>query len=231
MTDTSSRSPHAEHLAHVIRERHSCRGFLSDPVERSTITRMLELAQASPSWCNTQPWQLIVTEGPGTERFRRALADYASSEPPAPDIAFPEAYVDEAQERRRTCAWQLYEAVGVERGDRVASAAQANRNFELFGAPHVAIVTTDRRLGTYGAVDCGVYLGNLITIAASLGLATIPQAAIATAAPLIREMFDVPEHRDVLCGLSFGYEDPSHPANAFRTERATLDDAVRWAAE
>jgi hypothetical protein len=32
----------------------------------------------------------------------------------------------------------------------------------------------------------------------------------------------------VVCGLAFGLEDPSHPANAFRTPRVALADAVQW---
>src|SRR3546814_13607617 len=61
--------------------------------------------------------------------------------------------------RRRECGLQLYDAVGVAHGDRAASGAQAARNFVLFDAPHVAIVTSRRELGAYGAVDCGAYVG------------------------------------------------------------------------
>jgi hypothetical protein len=32
----------------------------------------------------------------------------------------------------------------------------------------------------------------------------------------------------VICGIAFGYEDPQHPANGFRTDRAPLEDTVRW---
>jgi hypothetical protein len=35
--------------------------------------------------------------------------------------------------RRCESGWQLYEAVGIARGDRAASAEQASKNFELFG--------------------------------------------------------------------------------------------------
>ena len=35
---------------------------------------------------------------------------------------------------------------------------------------------------------------------------------------------DLPEDRDVLCAISFGYPDTDHPANSFRTERAELGD-------
>jgi hypothetical protein len=30
----------------------------------------------------------------------------------------------------------------------------------------------------------------------------------------------------VVCAISFGYADVEHPVNRFRTERASLDDAV-----
>jgi len=30
----------------------------------------------------------------------------------------------------------------------------------------------------------------------------------------------------MVCGISFGYEDVGHPANSYRTSRATLEQAV-----
>jgi hypothetical protein len=32
----------------------------------------------------------------------------------------------------------------------------------------------------------------------------------------------------VVCGISFGYEDAQHPANAFRTRRASLPQVAQW---
>ena len=40
--------------------------------------------------------------------------------------------------------------------------------------------------------------------------------------------FDLPEDRDVLCAISFGYPDLDHPANQFRTDRASPDDVIDW---
>jgi len=216
-------------LEQLLGARFSCRGFQQRPVDRATIIRLLELAQRSPSWCNTQPWRVIITEGAGTERLRAAIGAFAAANPPEPDLPFPERYAGVFLDRRRECAWQLYESVGIERGDRAASTRQALENFALFGAPHVAIMTTERDLGVYGAVDCGVYLGCFLLAAQSLGLATIPQAAMAAVAPPIREHFDLPENRQVLYGVSFGYADDDHPANSFRTTRADVQDVVTWA--
>ena len=49
----------------------------------------------------------------------------------------------------------------------------------MFGAPHVAIVTSDEALGVYGAVDCGAYVSNFMLAAHSLGVGSIAQAALA----------------------------------------------------
>jgi nitroreductase len=102
------------------------------------------------------------------------------------------------------------------------------RNFELFDAPHVAIITTEDDLGVYGAVDCGLYISTFLLAAHSLGLATAPQAALASYSSFIHDHFDIPEHRRVVAGISFGRPDLDHPTNSFRTTREHLDRAVTW---
>src|SRR5271157_1700334 len=82
-------------------------------------------------------------------------------------MAFPREYRGAYLERRRACGFRLYEAVGVARGDREAYAKQGFENYKLFGAPHVAIITSDEALGTYGVVDCGAYVSNFLLAAQS----------------------------------------------------------------
>lgn len=214
-------------LEHLLQERWSCRAFLPRPVPESDIRRLLTIAQRSPSWCNTQPWTVRITSGQGTERFRNELVQHVieTSGRPAPDFTFPQHYTGVRQERRRAQGWQLYEAVGVERGDREASMRQSLRNFELFGAPHVAIITIAAELGTFGAVDGGIYAGAWLLAAQALGVAAIPQAAIAMQAQFVREHFSIPDDELVMLAISFGYPDLEHPANQYRTERADIDEA------
>lgn len=228
----------AETLARLVRERHSCRGYLASPVPRATIDAMLRIAQGTASWCNSQPWQVIVTEGEATERFREALYAHATgnrwedqtARPERPDFPFPARYVGIYKERQRETGWALYRSVGVAHGDREASGRQMLENFRLFGAPHVMIITTEEDLGIYGAIDCGGYVANFMLAAQSLGIATIAQAALAGVSDFIRGHFAIPPERKIVCGISFGYADPDHPANSFRTTRAPLDQVVRFEA-
>lgn len=212
----------------LLKTRRSCRGFLPKQVDRARIDDVLRAAQQTASWCNTQPWQVHVTEGAGTSRVAHELQTRMESEPAKPDFSFPSAYEGEYLARRRACGFQLYASVGVARGDIEGAERQRRANFSLFGAPHVAIVTSPATLGVYGAIDCGAYVQNFMLAATASGIATIAQASLASYADVLREVLEISPDRLVVCGISFGYADPDHPANNFRTSRASVDEAVRW---
>lgn len=216
-------------LRKLLDDRHSCRGFLSKPVPRETIEEILSIAQRTASWCNAQPWRVILLSGEATDRFRTELLEHVSASPQAtPDYPWPREYVGLALARRRECGFQLYDAVGIAKGDRAASAQQARENFRFFGAPHVAVITNDEALGLYGAVDCGAYVSSFMLAAQSFGVATIAQASLVTHGAFVRAYLGIPDDRRLVCGISFGYEDRDHPANRFRTRRAPLSEVVTW---
>jgi nitroreductase len=219
---------HDSRFAHLIATRSSCRSFRPEPVARNTQEQMLALAQRTASWCNSQPWQVHITEAQATDRLREVLLEPKRPDEAGPDFPWPAEYAGIYKERRRECAMALYDSVGVARGDREASAQQARENFRLFGAPHVAMITTPAALGIYGAVDCGGYVANFLLAAASLGVTTIPQAALASRPQRVRDFFGLPADRLVVCGISFGYPERDHPANNFRTTRAPVDAAAYW---
>ncbi|WGL54096.1 nitroreductase family protein [Nocardioides sp. BP30] len=217
-----------DHLLRLAARRHSCRAFTGRVVPRVEIERMLTLAQHAASWCNTQPWQVAVTSGPTTTALADRLTAAALAGERRSDLPRPAAYTGIYRDRRREAGHGLYAGLGIDRADGEARTRQALENFRFFGAPHTAIVTTDRDLGTYGAVDCGAYVAALLLAAESLGLGAIAQAAIATVSDAVREFLELPESRLVVCAVSFGYADEEHPANRFRVGRAALDQVVTW---
>ena len=220
--------PTLDALNQLFATRHSCRAFLPTEVPQNTIKDILACAQKVPSWCNAQPWKLTVTSGDETKRLREALMAAALGGGHDPDLPFPTAYEDEYKSRRRDCGWALYEAVGVKKGDRAGSARQMMENFSLFGAPHCAVLSSPAELGGYGAMDCGGFVAGFTLAAQAAGVASIPQAAVASFAPLLHDMLEIPADRQILCAISFGYSDPGHPANGFRTSRAALEEFTDW---
>ena len=241
MSDAATNVPAGRHsveerigvLEELLGERFSCRAFRPDPVPRPTIDRILTVAQRTASWCNSQPWQVVIASGEAKERFRKLIYNDAASGAgdDAYDFTPPREYLGVYLERRRESGFQLYNTLGIARGDKAAYARQALENYNFFGAPHVAVIHTAEALGIYGAVDCGAYVGNFMLAAQAMGLGVIAQAALAHRSGLIRRHFKLGDDRRVVCGISFGFADRDHRINSYRTSRAGIADAVAFVDE
>lgn len=211
--------------------RFTCRAYQHKALDVELIRTIVDLASRSASWCNVQPWQLVITETlESTERFRQALMERVASQAKAvSDFPFPINYEGVYGERRRGAGIALYSALGIGRKDVERADEQARRNFSLFDAPHVAIVTVPTDLGPYALVDVGGFISSFLLAAQAYGVATTPQGALAKHASFVREYFDIPETQQMVCGISFGFADFDNPANQFRTTRARIDEIMRFA--
>src|SRR6202171_2393890 len=113
-------------LEELLNERYSVRAFLARPVPRETIEQVLQVAQRTASWCNSQPWQVVIASGEARERFRKEI--YAAVSPGAAedgDFSCPREYRACFLERRRESGFQLYNTLGIARGDKATYAKQA----------------------------------------------------------------------------------------------------------
>ena len=219
-------------LEELLNERYSVRAFKPQEVPRATIEHVLTVAQRTASWCNSQPWQVLIASGEAKETFRKAIyAEAASGAKDDHDFTPPREYLGVYLERRRESGFQLYNTLGIARGDKMAYAKQALENYNFFGAPHVAIIHTDEPLGIYGAVDCGAYVGNFMLAAQALGIGSIAQAALARRSDVVREYLKLADDKRVVCGISFGYPKHDDVINSYRTSRAPLPEAVTFIGE
>lgn len=227
VVDPLNQSP-SQQLKELLVSRYSCRAFSDDPVPRPLIEELLEMSQRTASWCNTQPWEVAVTSGESTEAFRGTLYEAAVTTEMKSDIPPPRGFNGVYLDRRRESGYALYNSVGIERHDRPARRTQELENYRLFGAPHVAVITTDKELGEYGYIDCGGYISTFLIAAQSLGISAVPQAAVAMYSDVVREFFKFDDSRIVVAGISFGYADADAPINGYRTTRSSLEDVVTW---
>lgn len=214
-------------LDRLMSERYTCRAYRTDPVPEAVMRGIVDIARQTASWCNTQPWHLTIASASTMEAFRQALMEEARANPEVDsDIPFPEDYCGVYGDRRRETGYRLFNALGIERGDRERRASQGFENFRMFGAPHVAIVTIPADLGPYAGVDCGGFINAFLLAARAHGIATTPQAAIARHAKFVRHYFGIGDERQMVCAISFGYADDEHAVNQFRTSRASVDEIM-----
>jgi nitroreductase len=56
----------------AIRERRSVRKYKSDPVPKESLMKILEAVRWSPSWANTQCWEVVVVDDPEVKKQLQA---------------------------------------------------------------------------------------------------------------------------------------------------------------
>ena len=214
-------------LDKTIQQRRSVRGFLCDkPVPRDVVLEALHLAQRAPSNCNVQPWRVFIASGERCERLRKALTDaIQAGETPAAEDPI-DKFVESYRKLQIECAVALYKEMSVQRDDYEGRARASLRNFEFFDAPHVAIVCMEKQFGVGVSMDVGMYVQTLLLAFWARGVASCAQAALRHYPQIICRELEIPDNLKVLCGVSFGYEDASVPANRCRQTRQSIEENV-----
>lgn len=218
-------------VTEAVQTRRSVRAFLDKPVERDTLTRILEKAQRSPSGGNTQPWHGIVLTG---EPMQALFARIAQDLPKGREAFAPEYHVyppelDGAYEqRRRGVGEDMYGALQIAKEDKGQRLMWFANNFRAFGAPVLMLVHTPRYMGPPQWSDIGMWLQTIGLLCREEGLDTCFQEAWAVYTPQIREMVDIPDDHIFFCGVAIGYRDPDAAVNNFTVARAPIDESVRW---
>jgi hypothetical protein len=213
-------------LDQTIRERRSVRGFLPRPVPRETLEEVLALAQQAPSNCNVQPWRVYIASGDSLNKLRTALVEAATAGAAPVMVAPVDEFMGGYRDKQVACAVELYGKMGIARGDRAGRLNAALRNFEFFDAPHVAYICMAKSFGIGVALDVGMYVQTLMLAMQSRGISSCAQASLRSFPELAAEQLGIPDDEQILCGLSFGYEDPTVPANQTRQPRGPIESNV-----
>ena len=216
-----------DNLRLLLNSRYSCRAYKKQEVSEKDIREIISTASRVPTWCNAQPWEVVVTRGEATEKLSQLLIESTKTQQINPDFNWPTQYVGQYAQRRRQCGYQLYESIGIQKEDKKRRKEQMMLNYKFFGAPHVAIITSESDLGPYGSMDCGGFIAAFTIVAQAKGIATIAQASITGYAQTIRKYFQIPKNRLIQTAISFGYSDDLHPINHFRTEREKSEKVVK----
>lgn len=212
-------------VATALRTRHSTRAFSARPLDDATITAILKDAREAPSWSNTQPWKVAVANGASCDTLRGELVAAAQTRAPTPDVNQLFSYPPLLQERRRATGFGLYEVLGIAREDKAARARQFEKNFAMFDAPCAVFLFAHQALESYALLDLGCFLQSLLLSATSRGVHSCAQAVLASFPDVVRARFDVDDDWRLVCGVALGYA-TDDPVNAFRPQRASLDEIV-----
>jgi nitroreductase len=216
-------------LLEGIKTRQSIRGFKPDPVPKDVINKILEAVSNTPSYTNTQPWEVVVVSGKKTGELSKIIFELAKAKAPTnPDLPMPKGWPAEPDARAHEHGARRLDTLGIERGDEEGREKLRLMNFEFYGAPCAAFLFIDGSLGEWSIFDMGLFTQNLILAAHSLGVESVLQASVTNYAPEIKKFLGVPDSKKLVIGIPLGYIDEEAKLNAYRSLKQKPEEFTKW---
>jgi len=215
--------------ASCLKNRKSIRGFMPEPVPRNLLEEVFELARWSPSYKNSQPWEVIVLSGEKKEALSREMIRlFEEGAPNSPDLAAPKGWPPKEEANINQLYKSRREATGVDLLDPKIVNKSKKANFSFYGAPHAVYLFQDNSLSQWSLFDLGLFAQTLMLAAHAKGLGTVPQAFATDYAKEIKEFLGIPATKRLVLGLSLGYPDLESSVNKLRTDRMDVGKFVEW---
>ena len=212
-----------------IKTRQSIRAFKPDPIARDVMEKILQAVSNSPSYTNTQPWEVVVVSGKKKNELGRKLLELARAKAPTSrDLPTPKGWPPALEERSRAHGARRLGALGVARDDVEGREKLRLMNFEFYGAPCAVFLFMDGSLGEWSIFDMGLFAQNLILAAHSFGVESCLQASVTNYAPEIKKFLGLAEGKKLVICIALGYPDKKAKLNTYRSLKQKPDEFTRW---
>ncbi|MDX9714169.1 MAG: nitroreductase [Dissulfurispiraceae bacterium] len=212
-----------------IKTRMSVRKYKPDPVPADLLKKIISAAQRSPSYKNSQPWEVAIVSGEKKEQLSNILIDLLESgEAPAPDIPEPQSWPQEIDARIQKTFLEKNAKFGVDIYDPDLLKKAKRANFRFYGAPHGLLIFQDRDLPLWSLFDAGLFCQSIMLAAHAEGVGTVPQAFVIDYSAQIRKFIGIPDTKRLVLAISAGFPAPVDPAKLYTTGREPMDAVTRW---
>ncbi len=217
-------------LQEAVLGRRSIRQFLLRPVPDELIRDLIAKSLWSPSWGNTQPWEIVVGTGESLAKFKKKNRDaFLEGKSSTTDIPMPQAWPDHNKLRYKELGKSVLGALSIPREDQQARIDHFAWMFTLFDAPAMVLFTLDKTLLLeYAMLDVGLILQTFCLLAHEKGLGTCVLAVSIMYPEIAREVFSIPDTKRLVIGTALGWPDSKAPVNSFKRNRGHLEEFVRW---
>ena len=216
-------------LIEGIETRRSIRAFKDTPIPEETLNKILKVAANSPSFSNTQPWEVAVVCGEKKEDLSKIIYDLASKKAEIrPDLPRPTGWPPEHEARSRDHGKRRLAALGVKRDDETEREKLSLMNFEFYGGPCAILLFMDGSLNEWSIFDMGLFAQNLILAAHSFGVESCLQASVTNYAREIKKFLGLPESKKLLICISLGYPDNEAKLNTYRAIKQKPEEFTKW---
>lgn len=219
-------------LLDAIHSRISARAFLDKPVPQEIVRQVLDLARHAPSGSNMQPWHVHAVSGKRLDQIVKESLAFAEEHPigsQTKEFQTPsEHFIQPYKSRRFEVGMGLYDALGIDRKDKVRRNEQLMQNFYFFGAPVGLFFSIHRTLMPGQLGDLGIFMGNVMLAARQFDLHTCAQGFWQDVQPVLHRVLDIPEDYFIFNGMALGHIDSEHPANSLVSGREEVEQFCQF---
>ena len=217
-------------LIEGIETRRSIRAFKDTPISEETLNKILKAASNSPSYTNTQPWEVAVVCGKKKEALIKVIYDLAGKNAETSiDLPSPmKGWQPEHKARSGDHGARRLAALGVERDDEPGRAKLRLMNFEFYGGPCAIFLFMDGALNEWSVFDMGLFSQNLILSAHAFGVESCLQASVTNYAREIKNFLEIPESKKLVICIALGYPDNEAKLNTYRAVKQNPEEFTKW---
>jgi len=193
-------------------------------VSEDTLREIVKIAGRSPSWENSQPWNVYIATGETLEKIREEWIDENDKKiKGSADMNL--GHRTNFSERGQKNMADFMDAIGKFDDDEDLENFNHVQHI-LFNSPAVVYLTLPKNHTQWSIYDLGGFGMSLMLVATDLGIDSIPAYELVKYPYILRDNLPIPEDEDVIMGIVLGYESEEH-INEYEFPRLDLDEILK----
>ena len=203
-------------------KRYSARDFTSKEIPEEDLTEIIEIAELSPSWANTQPWNVYIATGESLSKIREKWIEQNSAEIEGnSDLAtgHREDFGERGLNNMNQFFGEAIEVIG--NPDDFAKSQPV-----LFNATAIVYLTMPKGSPMWSVYDLGAFSMSLMLATSEKDIDSIPAYELVKYPDILREYLPIPENEDIIAGIALGYASDAK-INEFRSSRLDVKDILK----
>lgn len=208
----------------VMEKRHSSRDFKKDEVSEDTLREIIKIASMSPSWENSQPWNVYIGTGKTLETIRKEWIEENNKKNKGSAAMNPGHRTNFSKRGQKNMA-DFMDAIGKFDNDEDLENFNHVQHI-LFNSPAVVYLTLPKNHTKWPIYDLGGFGMGIMLAATDLGVDSIPAYKLVKYPYILRENLPIPEDEDIIMGIALGYESDEH-INQYESPRLDLDEILK----
>ena len=215
----------AKQFDELMKERHSVRYFQKKEIPENILKQIITTALQTPSWCNSQAWNIYVASGKTISEIRNIYNSKSKEGIKGYSDIAPGHRTDSSERSQKTMEQFFKDVAEFTKDPKMQYLSDSQK--VLFNAPTIVYLTLQKGVTEYSILDLGALEMSILLSAKSHSVDSLVAYESIKYPDVLRKFLKVPENENIIIGIALGYED-DNTINKFRSKKLSLDEACHF---